>query len=154
MVTFPKQFAQFEELLQVGQVLLAQGRLDIQEEKEPKLLGERIELVPKEVPRSPQERTESAYKNADTPTAAEKTTDSARSARAGLYLRLPTDHGELMDLTTQMLAQNAGDFPVYIRFADSGKLVRAPQNWWISSNEKLLDDLRRLLGADNVAVIH
>jgi hypothetical protein len=42
---------------------------------------------------------------------------------------------------------------VYIRFADSGKLVRTPQNWWVTSNDDLLNALRRLLGADNVAMV-
>jgi DNA polymerase-3 subunit alpha len=153
MVAFPKQYAQYEELLQVGQVLLVQGRLDIQEEKEPKLLGERIELVPKEAPSAPQNDNVNAYKNRTITTNTENPPKKERSARAGLYLRLPTDRGELYELTAQTLTGHAGDLPVYIRFADSGKLVRTPQNWWVTSNDDLLNALRRLLGADNVAMV-
>ena len=46
MVAFPKLLAQHEALLQPGRVVLVTGRLDVQEEKEPKLLGERVETVP------------------------------------------------------------------------------------------------------------
>ena len=53
MVAFPKLLAQYEELLQPGQVVLVTGRLDIQEEKEPKLLGERVEPVPETAPPMP-----------------------------------------------------------------------------------------------------
>ena len=41
-VVFPKTLAQYEALIQPGQVILVTGRLDIQEEKEPKLLMERV----------------------------------------------------------------------------------------------------------------
>ena len=135
MVAFPKLFAQYETLLQPGQVLLVQGRLDVQEEKEPKLLGERIEPVPSTPPVIP----------ASEPT---------RSHKAGLYLRLSSNHDDLYDRVTAMLPQHSGVLPVYIRFTDSGKLVRAPQNYWVTPSQELILKLEQLLGADNVALLN
>ncbi len=154
MVAFPKQFAQYEELMQPSQVLLVQGRLDIQEEKEPKLLGERIDLVPKEVPAAPHKANESGYSRQPAPTPSEKSAKSTQSARAGVYLRLPTDSGEQYEQIARLLPQHAGTLPVYIRFADSGKLVRAPQSWWVEPLPALLEELKRVLGADNVAKLN
>ena len=39
-----------------------------------------------------------------------------------------------------------------IRFADSGRLVRAPQTLWVDPQNILLAELRRLLGEENVAL--
>ena len=77
----------------------------------------------------------------------------APSAKAGLYLRLPTDTGDTYRHTQRLLAVFEGPLPVYIRFADSGKLVRAPQSWWVDPQPVLLEELVRLLGENNVAKI-
>ncbi len=139
MIAFAKLLAQSEELLRAGQVLLVRGRLDVQEEKEPKLIGERVEPVPTELP------PESPKMPAAAP-------PKAPSARAGLYLRLPTDSGEVYRHVQRLLQVFEGRMPVYIRFADSGKLVRTPQNWWIDPQPVLKEELERLLGKDNVAL--
>lgn len=131
MVVFPKLLAQHEALLQAGEVVLVQGRLDVQEEKEPKLLGERVEAVPTAPPVAPAKRKP--------------------SDKAGLYLRLPTDHGDVYERVMAALPQYNGTLPVYIRFADNGKLVRAPRDYWVTPNEELTTELKRILGTDNVA---
>ncbi len=142
MVAFPKLLAQYESLLQPGQVLLVQGRLDIQERddtRQPKLVADRVESVPTDLPAIP----------AREPAAAPK----SPSAKAGLYLRLPTDSGEVYNHVHRLLAVFEGGLPVYIRFADSGRLVRAPRDWWVSPTPILLQELVRLLGRDNVAQV-
>ncbi len=140
MVAFPKLYAQQEELLQAGQVVLVTGRLDIQEEKEPKLLGERVELVPEQV-------TAPIEKPAPPPTVAKST------PRAGVYLRLPTERGPEQDRARLVLSTSPGDTPVYIRFADSGRMVRTPSDWWVTPHADLLDALRVALGKENVAIV-
>ena len=52
-----------------------------------------------------------------------------------------------------VLSTAPGDTPVYIRFADSGRLVRTPSDWWVSPTPALLDALRMALGKENVAII-
>ncbi|MBQ8683640.1 MAG: DNA polymerase III subunit alpha [Clostridia bacterium] len=143
LVAFPKLLAQYESLLQPGQVVLVTGRLDVQEEKDPKLLGERVEPVPEQVPALP--ATDTA--------AAPPPEQKAPSSHPGLYLRLPTASGEVYRHTQRLLRVFEGGLPVYIRFADTGKLVRTPQDWWVDPQSILLQELRRVLGVDNVAVI-
>ncbi len=142
-VVFPKTLARYESLLQAGQVLLVTGRLDIQEEKGVQLLVERLEPVPEQLPQGqpePENRPE-------------KQPGTTSSARAGLYLRLPTDSGDIYRRTQRLLAVFEGSLPVYIRFTDTGKMVRTPQDWWIDPQPVLLEELNRLLGEDNVAII-
>ncbi|MBQ9860530.1 MAG: DNA polymerase III subunit alpha, partial [Clostridia bacterium] len=140
LVAFPKLLAQYENLLQTGQVVLVTGRLDIQEEKEPKLLGERVEPVPEQAPAMP----------SAAPPPAEK---KAPSKNAGLYLRLPSDSGEVYNHAKRLLQVFEGSLPVYIRFADSGRLVRTPRGWWVDPQPVLLSELQRLLGEENVAIV-
>lgn len=137
MIVFAKLLAQSEELLRVGQVVLVRGRLDRQEEKEIKLIGERVEPVTAELPPEPAR-----------PAAVPK----KPVANPGLYLRLPTDGGEVYLHVKRLLQVFEGDLPVYIRFADSGKLVRAPRDWWIDPQQVLIEELRRVLGDENVAL--
>jgi len=137
MVVFPKTLAQYEELLQAGNAVLINGRLDVQEEEAPKLICQRVEPVPDTPPALPQ---------APAPT-------KAPNPRAGLYLRLPTDKGAVYESAYNAVKSSHGDTPVYIRFVDSGKMVKAPKDWGVTLNERLLQELKRLLGSDNVAVV-
>lgn len=144
-VVFPKTLAQYETLLQEGQIILAYGRLDIQEEREPQLILERAEPVPETLPATPPA--------APMAPAAAPAPRAGAGAKAGLYLRLPTDSGQTYRHTQRLLQVFEGATPVYIRFADSGKLVRAPRSLWIDPQPILLAELRRLLGEDNVVLI-
>ncbi len=141
-VVFPKALARYEALATAGQVVLVTGRLDIQEEKGVQLLVERLEPVPETPPPMPDKT--------NTPTSPKTATPSAR---AGLYLRLPTDSGAVYTHVQRLLAVFEGPLPVYLRYADSGKLVRTPQSWWVDPQPVLLDELRRVLGDDQVALI-
>ena len=117
-------------------MVLVTGRLDVQEEGTVKLLAERIEPVPEQAPASPPQPEK-----------------KAPSPKAGLYLRLPTDSGEVYTHVQRLLQVFEGDLPVYIRFADSGRLVRAPRDWWVTPESILLSELTKLLGEENMAII-
>lgn len=134
-VVFPKTLAQYEEQLQPGQVMLVTGRLDIQEEKDPKLLVERVEPVTEQAP--------------EMPSAPAKTPNP----RAGLYLRLPCNHNRFFESAYNAVKSSPGAIPVYIRFVDTGKMVKAPNEWNTTVTDTLLTRLKRELGEDNVAVI-
>ncbi len=133
-VLFPKQLAQYESFLQGGQAFLIHGRLDIQEERGAKLLCERVE------PASSAVSTEQAP-------------PARTAAHPGLYLRLPENRGLLYRRTQRLLQVFEGETPVYLRFEDTGKLVRTPADWWIDPQPVLLEELRRTLGPDNVALL-
>ncbi len=126
MIAFPKQYAQHEALLQNGQVVLVRGRLDVGDNL--KLIAEKIEPV-------------------TATTAAPK----QPSAKAGLYLRLASE--EQLAAVQTALQPHRGTLSVYIRFTDSGKLVRAPQEWAVQPSAALREALIDLLGEENVVII-
>ena len=133
-VVFPKTLAQYEELLQAGRAVLMTGRLDVQEEKEPKLICERVEVVPDTPPAMPQ---------------AEKSVNP----RAGVYLRVANENSTELESAYNAMKSSLGNIPVYIRFTDSGKLVKAPADWSVTPTKWLLQELKRVLGDANVAVV-
>ena len=134
-VVFPKTLSQYENLIQPGQVALVTGRLDIQEEKEPKLLCERVEPVPEEAP--------------EVPPAAVKSVNP----RAGLYLRIESAESKGYETAYNAVKSSPGETPVYIRFVDTGKMVKAPKEWSVTINNALLTQLKQALGDSNVAVV-
>lgn len=140
LIVFPKVLARYAALIQPGAVLLVQGRLSVREEEEPKLLCDRITAAPAPgdpLPAAPPEPASSA----------------GHAARPGLYLRLPSKEHPLTKRAENLIAIFDGSTPVYIRFADTGQLVRAPQSLWVSPNEVLLEELKRVVGPENVAFI-
>ena len=137
-VVFPKTLTQYEELLHTGRAVLLTGRLDVQEEKEPKLICERVEPIPDTPPAMPQ---------------AAPAAEPTRSSRAGVYLRLPCNNNMYCESAYNVLISSPGDTPVYIRFADTNKLVKAPKEWCVTPTQWLLQELKRVLGEENVAVV-
>ena len=133
-IVFPKAWAQYEEWLTAGNAVLLTGRLDVQEEKEPKLICERVEPIPDTPPAQPVEQ-------------------KAANPRAGLYLRLPGEQSKEFESAYNAIKSSLGNTPVYIRFTDSGKLVKAPKEWWVTPTQWLVPELKRMLGDDNVAVV-
>lgn len=77
---------------------------------------------------------------------------STPGGRAGLFLRLPAESGEIYRHAHCLLQVFEGPLPVYIRFADTGRMVRAPQSWWVDPQPILLEELTRLLGEENVVL--
>ena len=136
-VVFPKTLAQYEELLQAGNAALITGRLDVQEEEAPKLICQRVEPIPNSLPTAP----------------AEPKAEKSANPRAGVYLRLPCNNNMYCESAYSLLKSSPGDTPVYIRFVDSGRMVKAPKEWSVTPNEGLIAALKAELGADNVAVV-
>ena len=145
LLVFPQTLSRYGPLVQAGNVVLVQGRLSAREEEEPKLLADRFSEAPPpgaEPAAQPEPRPEA-------PPAAPK----ARSDRHGLYLRLPSKDCPAYKRAENLLAIFEGEEPVYIRFTDTGKLVRAPRSLWIWPNAPLFGELRRVLGDENVALV-
>ena len=110
------------------------GRLDVQEEKEPKLICERVEVIP------------------DTPPTLSQS-EPSKSSRAGVYLRVANEKSAELESAYNAMKSSLGNIPVYIRFTDSGKLVKAPKEWWVTPTQWLVQELKRVLGEENVAVV-
>ena len=126
LVLFPKVLAGHSALLTPGNIVLVTGRIDMREDEPPKILCEKVVTLPQ------------------TPT-------NRSCAPKGVYLRLPGMQDERYQQTLQILCSSPGKEDVFIRFSDTGKLVRLGERYRVTPSDTLLFSLKKLLGDDNVA---
>lgn len=150
MLVFPKVLARFSALLQEGAALLVTGRLSVREDEEPKLLCDNVQPAPDPAAPLP---TSAEYGRVRNHPSAEKAAPAKPSARHGLYLKVPSRDSALYKRACLVLDVFAGEEPLYIRFADSGKLCKAPSAMGVWPHEVMLRELRSFLGEENVAWI-
>ena len=75
---------------------------------------------------------------------------TASGAPPGLYLRIAGADTEDYRRVLRLLAVFDGNDEVYVRFTDTGKLVRLAREHRVMTNPVLLSELSRLLGEENV----
>ena len=130
-VIFPKTLSRFASILEKGGPVLMTGRLDFREDEDPKLLCERVEPI-----------TDTAPAAAEPP--------PAKRGNPGLYLRMTGSDTPVYRETLGLLAENRGTEEVYIRFTDTGKMVRLGESYRAEVSDRLVERLQRLLGDQNV----
>ena len=131
LVLFPKTLAAITSSLAEGQVAVISGRLSLREDQPPSVIVDRVTAIHStdDLPKPP-----------------------ARSAKYGLYLRLMSEQDPAWEAIKAILSRSKGDRPVYIRFADSGKLVKAA-GLSVNADKALLTRLQKLLSEANVALV-
>ncbi len=131
LVLFPKTLAAVTASLSEGQVVIVSGRLSLREDQPPSIIAERLTMIdsPDDLPKPP-----------------------PRSSKYGLYLRLMNEADPAWESAKALLSRSKGDRPVYIRFADSGKLVKAA-GLSVEANKGLIERLQKLLSEANVALV-
>ena len=131
-VIFPKMYGRYMELLQGGEAVLFTGRLDAEQDEEPKLLCERVEPLTLTVP--------SAFA-------------PKKAVAPGVYLRVPGEDTPQYRQVLRLLRVFEGSDAVYIRFEDTQKTVRMSDRHRVMKNTVLTEELCRLLGAENVKIV-
>ena len=142
VLAFPSTYDRFEGLLREGAALAVSGRISFTEEKEPKLLCDEIQ-DPDSVTGV---ESESQFGGAPS-------RPFEKRGRPGLYLKVRSEEDRLYKKALQYIAVFDGSADVYVRFADTGKMLRAPKSYRVSMNPVLNEALQKLLGSENVAYI-
>lgn len=141
LVVFAKALEAHRSLWRTGEMVLVQGRLNVREDEAPKVLVSTVspapdaDAIPPEVPPSP----------------VPPETVSKPIANPGLYLKIPSLESLEWKRVCRVLKVLEGETPVYVRVADTGKLMRTPQSLWVSPHPVLIGELERVLGRENVA---
>lgn len=143
LVVFPNALQQFGMYLKEDEAVLINGRIDAREDEAPKL------IVQSAAPLS--EESVSALESKEL---AKKPTLTGQQAlaKAGqrLYLRLPDLSGEQFEQVKRFLAKQPGEIPVVLCLTSGGKPRLAPRSLWCAGNLQLMQNLRFLLGNENV----
>ena len=116
--------------LKEGVAILAEGRISVRDEKAPQLMCDRV---------LPLAQADVVSGSA----AAENSTQGKR-----LYIRIPSLDDPRWEKIRLILTMFPGTQQMKVRCADTGKLLGAP----CLVHPALVDELRELLGAENVAV--
>jgi len=136
VIVFPKVLQRFNEVLTEGNIVLANGRVSIREDEEPKLLCESVALLDQiEV----KEEKKNGVQNLQ-PIKAEKT----------LYIRMGTYDDAVLKMAVKVLGEKNGNIPVCFYIDDTKKRLYAPQNCWIDENDDILLKLFAIFGENNV----
>ncbi len=131
LVIFPSTLAASRAMVNDGQVVVVNGRLSIREDQPPSIVVDRMEKIdsPNDLPKPP-----------------------VRTEKYGLYLRLLNEQDTAWQQIKPLLEKHQGDRPVYIRFADSGRLVKV-SGVTVNATDPLITTLKRLIGDDHVAIL-
>lgn len=138
MIVFPKVLAMYSGLLNVGNIILVEGKISVKDD-EIKLLAEKISLAPKSV---------------DIPTQKlnQKETKDNSKQKKGLFLRISSENLPKIDSIKNLLSIFEGKTPVYLFFTDTKKYEFLGMEYLTDVNNPLINELKYKLGDENVVL--
>ncbi len=138
VVVFPKIFEKYIGVLHEDNVVVVEGRLNVKEEEEPKIIADRITPLNKNIDKS-NYNTQLNNKNMN----------------KKLYLKISKerDFSLIIDRIKEALESWKGNVPVYLFLEDQNKKMQADKELWVSLNDVLLKELESILGTECVKVL-
>lgn len=149
LIVFPKIFAKFSGLLSVGNIVLIEGRISVKDE-EIKLLAETISIPLKDL--NDYKSSKSSFSD-NKPASLNKKQDSGKKKKTGIFLRVSTLSLELRNKIENLISIFEGKMPVYIYKADKKEYEFLGVDLLTSVNEPMINELKMMLGDENVAVL-
>ena len=155
IIVFPKVLQACNQYIVSGGVITVIGSLSVEEEKEPKVLANVIEGAPNSsskpvVKHSKNQAPVSYYDNNKKEAEIHK---SAKSKKRGLYLRFNCASDKNINKAKIITSIFEGDLPLYFYYLDEKRYEKMKSEDFVSVNKTMLDELKRLLGNENVALI-
>ena len=138
MIVFPKVLAMYSGLLNVGNIILVEGKISVKDD-EIKLLAEKISLAPKTV----EVKIETDNK---------KTTKDTAKQKKGLFLRISSENLPKTNSIKNLLSIFEGKTPVYLFFTDTQKYEFLGMEFLTDVNIPLINELKYKLGEENVVL--
>ena len=142
VIVFPKTLIQNSPLIAEGNVVVIKGRLDVRDDEPPKLICEFI---------SSPENAQKEQEQSDKPIEVNKE-QPTKKKRIGLFLRFSSKGCPEQIQAEKLLTIFEGRTPLYYYFADKKEYRNMPFECFVDVNEPLLDELRKVLGEENVVL--
>ncbi|MBR1732034.1 MAG: DNA polymerase III subunit alpha, partial [Ruminococcus sp.] len=130
-------FAKFSSHLSQGNVVEIFGTISLREDEEAKIIADEIRTVDKNAVPKPEPK----------PSRPQDNNEPVR-----LYLRIDNRESELYRRSRQVTDIFDGRTPVVYYLPDTKKSFIAPDSMWVSLNDVMINELKRRLGNENVAV--
>ena len=131
-LVFPRLYADRQQLLQNGTLLLIEGRISRREDQPPSVLCDRVDANPK---------------NTVAPAAQQQ--GEKQGGRKGVFLRVESRSDPRLAKLKTLCEIFGGAFPLYVFYADEKKYAHFAT---IAAHPPVLDELRYLFGNDDVVV--
>ncbi|MCX8130050.1 MAG: DNA polymerase III subunit alpha [Clostridia bacterium] len=123
IIVFPTTLEKYSGLITEESIVLVSGRISIKEEENPKIICEEVKPLKK-------------------------------LKTQKLYLKLNNGESEeVRKSVMSMLKYFSGDIPVCLYSEEEKRSSMAQRDYWVSLNDKLLEELKARLGDDNVKVV-
>nr|MCR4925633.1 DNA polymerase III subunit alpha [Clostridiales bacterium] len=145
VIVFPKTLEKKLNVIQEGNVVLINGKLNIREDEDAKVVCEEIMLAPSV------EEARSMKKN----TVQKKgSVQNTKRKNIGLFLRISSKNDDNLSKVENLLSifDEGGFTPVYFYYMDTKKYEPYKKQPMVQYNEPLARELKRILGDENVVL--
>lgn len=132
VIVFSNTFERYTDLIYDGSIISVSGNLSLEEQKGAKIIAREIALPPSENERQP---------------------DKSKKRKLGLFLRFDSKDDERIALTKRVTDIFDGAVPLYYYYVDSGRYELQPRESFVDVNDTELNELRRILGRENVVYV-
>lgn len=141
VIVFPKILENSAPLIRENKVITVSGTLSVEEEKDAKILANKISGEPKITDKS------------DGINSAPDNTNHKKKKHYGLFLRLENKDDERLERAKIITSIFDGTIPLWYYYKDEKKYVCARHSDFVEVNPTMLEELKRILGSDNVVYI-
>jgi DNA polymerase-3 subunit alpha len=139
VILFPDMYSKYSTLLLEETVLYIQGRANVQEDADSKVIASKIMLY------------EDLINGNNKPTASVKTLEN--KPEGTLWLKLSEDKPDgILDEVSKILGRYAGNTQIIIYEVKTKKKFKAPQNLFVTISDELIAELTNLLGEECVVI--
>ncbi len=138
IIVFPKTLEKYSDLVYDGSVVSVSGALSLEEQKDAKIIAGEITLPPSGNSETPEE-------NSGTP--------GKKKRRKGLFLRFQNETDPNIKLAKRVTSIFEGTIPLYFYYIESGKYALQPRENFVEVNGTELNELKRILGKENVVFV-
>ena len=138
-LVFPKVYTLLRPYLAEDSIVVAEGRLSLREDEEPKLILNTAQTMEDAKAQAAGDAAESAQ--------ADKPTDTRK-----LFIKFCLGKDYLLDRIKPVLAAHRGSVPVCIYIEETKSTAMAPRTLWVTPEDALLNNLRDMLGHENVVL--
>ena len=150
IIVFAKVYAQFRDVINEGEPLLAEGRISAREEEAPKLICDRLFSISQAQTIDPEKKAE---RTTDAGTQnVQQNAPSDPGRRTGLYLKTESLDCAAFEQAKKVMRIFDGNTSVYVYCTNDKTLRAAPREMNVFINDVMLNELKNILGGENVVL--
>lgn len=142
VVVFPKTLIEHQRMIEEGAIVVVTGRLDVRDDEPSVIVCDKI-MTPQDAEKLVPANTVNNNDNTQT---------EQRRKRKGLFLRLPSADCPELAKAEKFLAIFDGYTPLYYYFEDTKEYKLMPKTSFVSLNDPLINELKKILGDKNVVI--